>query len=162
MSVMDWSKFSEAQTPRKLLLEAKRRKLSTQGTQSKTMSMSVWRAQVVKPMREPICDRCMTPGPWANDRNGSVQNAVQILSMVRGAGMIIENAALVCNRCSADFYAMRKAFKMKAHYALWIARHHKLISTRDELLSTKTTKRSTSEPEQIDDEEFQRLLDRVD
>tara|TARA_R110000824_G_scaffold83438_4_gene208938 strand:+ start:1653 stop:2135 length:483 start_codon:yes stop_codon:yes gene_type:complete len=154
MAVQDWSKFAEEQAPKKLSLERKRRKRSIQDTQAKVMTMSLWRASVVKPEREPMCDRCECPGEWTTPKR-EMQNSVQIFIMVRGGGMTLDNAALICSRCQPFFYAQRNGFKMKAHYAKWLKRHHDQIDARNELLARPIVKQAI---EQIDDAEFERLL----
>ena len=114
------------------------------------------------PGRDSRCDRCEIGGAWADDRTTrKVQlNDVHVFMMVRGGGYSEDNAALICNRCMPFFYDVRNSFKMKAHYASWLSRHHKMVDVRNELLASSKVKRVGSEVEQVDDDEFNRLLGR--
>jgi hypothetical protein len=157
MSIIDWSKFASEQEPKKLSLMAKRRKRSIQDTQRKGMTMNVWRATIVKPEREAICDRCESAGDWADDRTTKhlLMNSVHVLVMVRGGGMTSENAALICTKCMPMFFAVRNSLKMRAHYFGWLARHQKTLDLRNEQLAKPKEKRVI---EEIDDDELERLL----
>ena len=155
MSVMDWSKFVEEQKPKKFSLEAKRRKRGAQDTQPKTMTIHSWRSLIVKPEREPRCDRCECVGEWHRPSK-ELQNSIQVFVMVRGAGMTVENAALICARCEPMFFAQRKSFKMRAHYFKWLAHHHKLLDIQAEIINKPRQKRVI---EQVDDKELERLLE---